>query len=69
AYGIAGPGGAGLLTPYAGLSLAEAGGRRVSLGGRFEIATAAHVGLEAARSRTAHGATHHAVTLRGSLSW
>ena len=68
AYGIAGPGG-GLLTPYGALALSDAGDRRASLGGRLDIAPAAHVGLEAAQSRAASGATSHALILRGSLTW
>ena len=60
----------GVLTPYAGLSLADGGGRSWRSGTRWAIAPGAALGLEATRAEAAnHDTVEHGVMLRGSLRW
>ena len=67
-YGFGVFGGAGVLTPYSGLSLAGEGARRYTLGGRLEIGPSLNLSLEAARRETAHDdAPEHGIMLRGQL--
>ena len=67
-YGFGVFGGAGVLTPYSGLSLAGEGARRYTLGGRLEIGPSLNLSLEAARRETAHDdAPEHGVMLRSQL--
>ena len=64
-YGLRAPLGAGVLTPYTGLTLSEGGARTGRLGSRWEVAPGAVFGLEA--SREAGG--DDALMLRGRLRW
>ena len=46
-YGFALPGNGGVLTPYTGMALGEAGTRTVRAGARWELGPNAVLGLEA----------------------
>ena len=60
----------GVLTPYAGLSFADGGGRSWRSGTRWTIAPGAALGLEATRAEAANDdAVEHGVMLRGSFRW
>ena len=60
----------GVLTPYAGLSVADGGGRSWRSGARWTIAPGAALGLEATRAEAANdNAMEHGVILRGSFRW
>ena len=60
----------GVLTPYAGVSFADGGGRSWRSGARWAIAPGAVLGLEATREEAANdNAMEHGVMLRGSLRW
>ena len=64
-YGLRAPLGAGVLTPYTGLTLSEGGARTGRLGSRWEIAPGAAFGLEASREEGGDDA----LMLRGRLRW
>ena len=69
-HGFAGPGPAGLVSPYAGLTLEEAGARSVRLGARYRLTDAFSLSVEARRHLSgviADGANE--IVLRGSLRW
>ena len=70
-YGLPAFGTAGVLTPYAGASLTDAGAHSLSLGGRLELGPAFDLTLELERSESADPATaaEHDLTLEGSFSW
>ena len=71
-YGLGGPQGLGLVTPYTGLSLGEGGNRTWRTGARWQLAPEAEAtfGLEATRNEGA-GETGpvNAVELRAELRW
>ena len=69
-YGLRGPHGIGLVTPYTGLSLGEGGGRAWRTGARWQLAPEATFGLEATR-KEAEGAASPvtALELRGQVRW
>ena len=66
-YGTDTFGGAGLLTPYAGLALAGNGERIWKLGSRLRVDPGLSLGLQATRTEPAGTAPDHAVTISGSL--
>ena len=70
-YGLPAFGTAGVLTPYAGASLTDAGAHSLSLGGRLELGPAFDLTLEAERTESADPDTApvHDVTLEGSIRW
>ena len=70
-YGLPAFGAAGVLTPYAGASLTDAGAHSLSLGGRLELGPAFGLILEAERSDSANPDTEpvYDVTLEGSFRW
>ena len=70
-YGLPAFGTAGVLTPYAGASLTDAGTHSLSLGGRLELGPAFDLTLELERSDSADPdtAAEHDITLEGSFSW
>ena len=70
-YGLGLGGAPGVVTPYAGVSLADGGERRLRTGARWAIAERATLGLEATRREAANdeAAPEHGVMLRGSLRW
>ena len=70
-YGLGAPRGLGLVTPYAGLSLADGGGRAWRLGARWQAAPDVTFGLEGTRREPANDdeAPRHGLMLRGVLRW
>ena len=70
-YGLPAFGTAGVLTPYAGASLTDAGAHSLSLGGRLELGPAFDLTPEAERTESADPDTApvHDVTLEGSIRW
>ena len=69
-YGFGGPAVPGVVTPYAGLGLAEAGDRIWRAGARWKVAPDATLSLEGARREAANDdAPEHGLMLRGSLRW
>ena len=68
-YGVPVFGAAGVLTPYAGASLTDAGGNSLSLGGRLQVAPLFEVSLEALRSASAGETPEHGVALEGAIRW
>ena len=69
-YGFGVPGALGVVTPYAGLSLAEDAGRTVRAGARWQLAPGAVMGLEGTRQGGANGLPGtNAVEFRTELRW
>ena len=68
-YGIAAPGGQGLVTPYAGVMLADGGAHAYRLGGRLSLGQSFSLDLEAARRERAGAAPEHGLKLNASLRW
>ena len=60
----------GVVTPYAGVSFADGGGRSWRSGARWAIAPGAALGVEATRAEAGSDDTaEHGVVLRGSIRW
>ena len=69
-YGLNALSGSGVLTPYAGLELAEAGERAWRLGASWKMAPESTLSLEGSRRESANGsAPIHELMLRASLRW
>ena len=69
-YGLKGPRGVGVATPYAGLGVAGAGERTLRAGARWDLAPGFTLGLEATRHEPAHDdPPAHRLMLRGALRW
>ena len=69
-YGLGLSSAPGLLTPYAGVSLADGGERRLRTGARWNFMPGATLGLEASRGEAAEGAApDHGVMLQAALRW
>ena len=70
-YGLPAFGMTGVLTPFAGAALTDAGAYSLSVGGRLELGPAFGLTLEAERSESAdpNAAPEHDVTLEGSFRW
>ena len=66
-FGLAGAGPLAVLTPWAGLSLAESGGRTLRLGARYRLGAELRVGVEA--TTRAGTAGEDRLMLRGALRW
>ena len=66
-YGFGLTGGRGVLTPYAGLSLGDAGSRRIRAGTQWRLAPETALTLEATRDDPRDEAPADALILRGSL--
>ncbi len=62
-FGLAGPGPLAVLTPWAGLSLAE--GRTLRLGARYRMGAGLSLGLEGAH----RPGPEDSLMLRGALRW
>ena len=70
AYGLSAPRNLGIVTPYAGVGLADTGTRSWRLGARWEVAPAASASVEGARREAAIDAgSEHRVMLQGALRW
>ena len=67
-YELAGPWQAGVVTPYAGLSLAEAGNRTWRIGARWQVAPEIALGLEASGAAGGEGDADNSLMLRAYLS-
>ena len=70
-YALDGPGGVGLQTPYAALSLEDAGGRTLRIGWRLAAGPKGNLNIEAMRRRTAlrDSAAELGVLLKAALRW
>ena len=70
-YGLGAPRGLGLVTPYAGLSLADGGGRAWRTGARWQVAPDVTLGFEGTRSEPANDdhPPQYGVMLRGTIRW
>ena len=68
-YGLDAPGGAGAVTPYAGVTLAADGARTWRLGTRLRLQPALDLSLEATRRDLAAAAAQHTLALAATLSW
>ena len=69
-YGLKGPRGVGVATPWAGLGLAREGERAWRAGARWNIAPRFTLGLEATRREpSANDPPEHRLMLRGALRW
>ena len=69
-YGLRGPRGVGVATPYAGLGLAREGERAWRAGARWKLAPGFTLGLEATRREpSANAPPEHRLMLRGALRW
>ena len=69
-YGLKGPRGVGVATPWAGLGLAREGERAWRAGARWKLAPRFTLGLEATRHEPSTDAPPaHRLVLRGALRW
>ena len=69
-YGFSAPRGLGVVTPYAGLSLADGGGRAWRMGARWQVMPDLTLGLEGTRREAANDeAPQHGLMLRGAIRW
>ena len=68
-YGLGGPAGLGVLTPYAALGLAGDDARTWRAGARWNLAPDVSLGLEGTRSESAADPAEHGAMLRGSVRW
>ena len=66
-YGFGLPGSRGVLTPYAGLTLGDAGNRTVRTGTRWQVSPDATFGLEATRQASDAGEADNRLMLRAAL--
>ena len=66
-YGFGLPGNRGVLTPYAGVTLGDAGNRTVRTGTRWGLGPDVVVGLEATRQTSDAAETDNQLTLRAAL--
>ena len=66
-YGFGLPGSRGVLTPYAGVTLGDAGNRTVRTGTRWQLTPDAVVGLEATREASDAGEADNQLMLRAAL--
>ena len=66
-YGFGLPGNRGLLTPYAGLTLGDAGNRTVRTGTRWQLSPDTVVSVEATRQASDAGAAANELRLRAAL--
>ena len=69
-YGLKGPRGVGVVTPWAGLGLAREGERAWRAGARWKLAPDFTLGLEATRHEpSTNDPPEHRLMLRGALHW
>ena len=66
-YGFPAPGGRGVLTPFAAMTLDGRSGRGYRWGGRLDVGPGATLSLEAERREPHRAGTVHRVMLRGEL--
>ena len=68
-YGLDAPGGAGALTPYAGVALAADGARTWRVGTRLRLDSGLAVSLQGTRAEPVSAAARHTLALAATLSW
>ena len=68
-YGFGAFGGRGVVTPYAGLGLAEAGDRTWRAGARWSLAPHLAMSLDGTRREAANADAEHGLMLRGVIRW
>ena len=69
-YGLGGPSGLGVVTPYLGLGLASGDGRNWRMGARWQLLPAVSLHFEGTRLEAAKDeAAEHGLMLRGSVRW
>ena len=68
-YGMETAGGEGLVTPYAGVTLAAGAAPAYRLGGRLSLGPSFSLELEAARRASAAAAPEHGLKLNASRRW
>ncbi len=68
-YGLGGPAGLGVVTPYAGLGLANGGSRAWRAGARWQVASGFTLGLEGTRKESGGKPDEHGVMVRGAVRW
>ena len=68
-YGIGAPHSLGLVTPYAGLSVAEGGSRTLRTGARWQLSQDTALGLEATRDEYGERQATNAVLFRAEMRW
>ena len=66
-YGVGLPGNRGVLTPYAGMTLGDAGARTMRTGTRWQLSPDAVVGLEATRQTSDASEGANELRLRAAL--
>ena len=66
-YGVGLPGNCGVLTPYAGVTLGDAGARTMRTGTRWQLSPDVVVGLEATRQTSDASETDNQLRLRAAL--
>ena len=66
-YGFGLPGNRGVLTPYAGMTLGDAGHRAMRTGTRWQVSPDATFGLEATRQASDAGEADNQLMLRAAL--
>ena len=69
-YGLGLEAAPGVLTPYAGVSLADGASRALRAGARWALSPGAALGLEGTRTEAGADATPtHGLMLRGVFRW
>ena len=68
-YGLTVSQNRGIVTPYAGLSLAQGGHRTWRAGTRWNVASSATLGLEAARDERGDQEVVNAILFNASMRW
>ena len=68
-YGLDAPGGAGALTPYAGVALAADGARTWRLGTRLRLDSGLAVSLQGTRAEPVSATAQHTLSVAATLSW
>ena len=66
-YGFGLPGNRGVLTPYAGMTLGDAGHRAMRTGTRWQVSPDATFGLDATRQASDAGEADNQLMLRAAL--
>ena len=68
-YGLGGPAGLGVVTPYAALGLSGDDTRTWRTGARWNLAPDVTLGLEGTRSESANDDTEHGLMMRSAIRW
>ena len=68
-YGLLAPAGCVVMTPYAGLSLSDGGGRTVRLGTRWAVAPDITLGIESAHGEDRYGTPDREIRLHAAARW